>query len=88
MPFMGRSVNISASGMLLEAAALMGEGDRLSCVFMLPGEAQVTAHAEVVRVVSAEREDRPFRYGLRFLSISKESESALEGFVEGQAMRA
>ncbi|HUJ12499.1 MAG TPA: PilZ domain-containing protein [Thermoanaerobaculia bacterium] len=75
----GRSVNISATGMLLELdRVLPGEG-RLRLHFYLPGEPQaMQIEAEVLR---AEFAGTMAKYGLRFVEISEDERERIEQFV-------
>lgn len=76
---LGRSVNVSSSGMLLEVdRVLPGEGD-LRIHFYLPGDArplQVEAH-----VLRAEFSGTIARYGVRFGEISDEERERIEQYV-------
>lgn len=76
---MGRSLNISATGMLLELdRVLPGEG-KLRLHFYLPGDTNpLKVEAEVLR---AEFVGTMAKYGLRFLEISAEERERIEKFV-------
>ena len=76
---MGRSLNVSATGMLLETdRVLQGEG-RMRLQFYLPGETNpVQVVAEVLR---SEFVGTMARYGLRFVDLSVEAREQVERYV-------
>lgn len=76
---MGRSVNISATGMLLELdRVLPGEG-KLRLHFYLPGETNaLKVDADVLR---AEFVGTMAKYGLRFENLTAEERERIEKFV-------
>lgn len=76
---LGRSVNISANGMLLEVdRVLPGEG-QVRVHFFLPGDARpLQLEAEVLR---AEFSGTNAKYGLRFLTVQPEERARIEQFV-------
>ena len=75
----GRSLNISSTGMLLELdRVLPGEG-RLRLHFYLPGEQKpMEVHAEVLR---AEFVGNMAKYGLHFVEVNEEERDRIEKFV-------
>ncbi len=75
----GRSLNISATGMLLELdRVLPGEG-RLRLHFYLPGEQKpMQMEAEVLR---AEFVGTTAKYGLHFADVTEEERDRIEKFV-------
>jgi DNA-binding response OmpR family regulator len=77
---MGRSLNISATGMLIESERVLpGEG-RLRLKFFLPGEAApVQVMAEVLR---AEFSGNMARYGLRFVELQPDAREQVERYVQ------
>lgn len=76
---LGRSVNISANGMLLEVdRVLPGEG-KVRLHFFLPGDARpLQIDAEILR---AEFSGAMAKYGVRFLSASEVDRERIEQFV-------
>jgi CheY-like chemotaxis protein len=76
---LGRSVNISANGMLLEVdRVLPGEGP-IRLHFFLPGDARpLQIEAEILR---AEFSGAMAKYGVRFLSASESDRERIEQFV-------
>jgi CheY-like chemotaxis protein len=77
---LGRSLNISANGMLIESERVLpGEG-RLRLNFFLPGETSpVQVNAEVLR---SEFAGTLARYGVRFVDLSSEAEEQIERYVQ------
>jgi len=76
---LGRSVNISANGMLLEVdRVLPGEG-KVRLHFFLPGDARpLQLDAEILR---AEFSGAMAKYGVRFLGASGDDRERIEQFV-------
>jgi response regulator RpfG family c-di-GMP phosphodiesterase len=76
---LGRSVNVSSNGMLLEVERVLpGEGD-LRIHFYLPGDARplrVDAH-----VLRAEFSGTMARYGVQFAGVSDEEKERIEQYV-------
>lgn len=81
-PFFGRSGNISATGMLIEAEKVLEKGEQLKCSFFLPGSAQIKTNGEIVRTIKQAKESKTYQYGLRFAELSSEARTAIEQFVE------
>lgn len=81
-PFFGRSGNISATGMLIEAEKVLEKGEQLMCSFFLPGSAQIKTSGEIVRAMKQAGGSKTFQYGLRFSQLTTEARSAIEEFVE------
>ncbi|HEY6873611.1 MAG TPA: response regulator [Geobacteraceae bacterium] len=79
IPFFCTSHNISATGILFETDKLLNQGDRITCVFYLPGACQITTAGEVVR--SLKMPDGTLNYGVRFINLASESRGAIERFV-------
>jgi CheY-like chemotaxis protein len=78
---LGQSVDVSASGMLLQTRSWISPDEPLSIEFYLPEDAKnpVRARAEIVRVEdgSAER-----KYGLRFVEIGEWDRARIEAHVQ------
>jgi DNA-binding NarL/FixJ family response regulator len=77
--FSAHTENISSSGMLIESAATLFEGDTITFSCYLPGPGRVSANAEIVRVLKNETGKN--QYGVTFIDISDDDTSALEGFI-------
>ena len=75
----GRSVNISANGMLLEVDRVLPGDDGVRLHFYLPGDArplQLEAH-----ILRAEFAGTMAKYGLKFLNLSNDERDRIEQFV-------
>ncbi len=81
MPFTAHMDNISASGMLFQTSAQLSEGDTIICSFSLPDSEQVTATAEIVRMLEKERKDSANRYGVKFIELDPDFIAAIETFM-------
>ena len=77
------STNISVSGLLIESDGLLAVGDRISCMFFLPGACQITAVGEVVRTSRLSRVTN--QYGIRFISLKPRFQAEIENFVAANA---
>ena len=76
---LGRSMNISATGMLLEVDRVLTSEGVVRIHFYLPGDPRVLqADAEILR---AEFSGTMARYGLRFLNLPAEEKERIEHFV-------
>jgi CheY-like chemotaxis protein len=85
MPFTAHAENISSSGILLLTAANLSEGDTISCTFSLPGFGQVTAGADIVRMLEKTAKKDFNRYGLKFIELSDEAALAIEAFLDKES---
>lgn len=76
---LGRSLNISATGMLLEVDRVLPGEDRVRLHFYLPGDARpLQLDAEVLR---AEFSGAMAKYGLRFVNVHSQEQQRIEHFV-------
>ncbi|HEX7155464.1 MAG TPA: PilZ domain-containing protein [Thermoanaerobaculia bacterium] len=76
---LGRSLNISANGMLLEADRVLPQEGPLRLHFYLPGDARPLAvDAEILR---AEFSGSMAKYGMRFINQPPEERERIEKFV-------
>jgi CheY-like chemotaxis protein len=82
IPFTGYAENISVSGMLLHSDTLLDEGDAITCAFYLPDSTHINTNAEVIRILEKETEHDTNGYGIKFIDLSTEFSSAIEGFVK------
>ncbi len=79
--FLGNTVNISASGMLIECTHRLQAGDAVSPSFSLPGNtSSITATGEVVREAQTIHSGMN-RYGIKFLDIREEDKKVIESFI-------
>jgi len=83
-PFLCKTENVSTRGMLLSTAEALAPGNHISCSFYLPDGTRVVADGEVVRVIGQNSASPSNQYGIRFLTISPQSEAALDAFVQKQ----
>ncbi|MFZ3137947.1 MAG: PilZ domain-containing protein [Thermodesulfovibrionales bacterium] len=82
IPFTGYAENLSVSGMLLHSDTLLYEGDAITCAFYLPDSTHITTNAEIIRVLERETEHDTNGYGIKFIDLSTDFSSAIEGFVK------
>lgn len=76
---LGRSMNISATGMLVELDRVLPNEDRVRLHFFLPGDPKpLQLDAEILR---AEFSGTVAKYGLRFLNAGPEEKKRIEHFV-------
>jgi len=76
---LGRSMNISATGMLVELDRVLPSEDRVRLHFFLPGDPKpLQLDAEILR---AEFSGTVAKYGLRFLNAGPEEKKRIEHFV-------
>jgi len=76
---LGRSVNISANGMLLEVDRVLPGEEHVVLHFFLPGDATaIKVDAEILR---AEFSGTMAKYGLRFVNLNLEERQRIEKFV-------
>ncbi len=77
---LGRSLNVSATGMLIETERVLpGEGP-LQLQFYLPGEAQPVK--VTVDVLRSEFAGTMARYGVRFMNLEREAREQIERYVQ------
>jgi len=88
IPFTAYAENISVSGMRFRTAAVLFEGDAITCSFSLPDSARITANGEIVRVVETKTEPDTRHYGVKFIDLSAEFHSAIEEFVGRECVEA
>ncbi|HSP33369.1 MAG TPA: PilZ domain-containing protein [Thermoanaerobaculia bacterium] len=76
---LGRSLNISANGMLLEVDRVLPGEEKVRLHFFLPGDATpMKIDAEILR---AEFSGTMAKYGLRFTNLTPEERARIEKFV-------
>jgi CheY-like chemotaxis protein len=78
-PFVARIVNLSMSGLLLEADVPL-EGRVIGVKFVVPGAAQITATATVARRADA---GRTVRWGIRFTALDLAARRIIRDYVGG-----
>lgn len=85
--FFCRSMNISATGMLIETEKQFDEGTRLFCSFFLPDAKRVEAAGKIVRTLKKTNGKDGNHYGFMFTEISPEAKQSLAAFVEERAQK-
>jgi len=81
-PFLCRSENISATGMLVRAREDLEPGDRLTCSFYLPDGTRIQASGEVVRAAAQGAGSDGNLYGIKFTDLDERQRTALALFIE------
>lgn len=81
--FFCTSVNISSSGVLLEADRVIFKGDMITCSFFVPRSQIVSADCEVMRVIKIAPD--VYQYGARFVELPADAKTAIEDFVRRRA---
>lgn len=76
------SLNISASGMMIESDVALSQGEKITCSFFLPGAVRISAEGEIVRVITGQ--NGKYQCGIKFTSIPPDSRSAIESFVKSR----
>ena len=79
-PFFCNSVDISASGMLIETDKTFSQGDILSCSFFLPSTKQIQVSGKVARV--ARKSSGSNLYGIQFIDLTPDNQSAIEAYIK------
>lgn len=78
--FLGRSINVSANGMLVEVDRVLPGDGHVRLHFFLPGDPRpMQLEAEIMR---AEFAGAMAKYGLRFVSASDEERNRVEEYVQ------
>ena len=78
-PFFGRSENISATGILFSSNRLMEVGERPELNLVLPGQGQLHALTEILRVEPVPGKDPKF--GARFIDPSRQAHQMIEAYI-------
>lgn len=79
-PFFASSENISISGMLIETANRLAQGQRLLCSFFI-GHSQVKAETEVMRIEAGSGRTK---YGLRFINLDTKALVIIDLYVKSR----
>ncbi len=83
--FSCRSLDVGASGMMIETEKNLARGDSIACSFYLPDGSRIRTDAEVVNAPQPLRETRRRRYGMRFINLPGDAQKALQAFVAMQS---
>lgn len=80
--FLGNTVNISLSGVLIETSHIFTIGEAVACSFFLPGNSTpLTVSGEVMRKANGAQVGMNY-YGIRFIDIKEEDKRAIESYVK------
>jgi len=83
-PFFGRSENISSTGILFSANRVMAIGDRPELNLVLPGQGQLHAATEILRVEAVPGRDT--KYGARFIDPGRQAHQMIEAFIRKRTL--
>lgn len=81
-PFLYRTENISATGMLIKAEEIFVQGDQLSLSFYLPDGTRVSARGEVMRIIKQGNAPGACQYGIKFMDIAPSVQSLIDTFIK------
>lgn len=81
--FSCRTLDISTTGMLMETTLTFCQNDRIFCSFYLPDPdtTHILATGVVVRAIQRAPGSDANRYGIRFLDLSREAQTAMSAFL-------
>lgn len=82
--FAASTINISATGMLIESGQRLNLRDTINCSFILPGTLAIAVTGEIVRILKKPA-GSIHQYGINFTSISGAAQRIIEDFVKSQA---
>lgn len=77
---MGRSLNVSATGMLIEMDRVLASGGPLRVQFYLPGESRPVK--VLVELLRSEFVGTMARYGVRFIDLQPDAAAQIERYVQ------
>ena len=83
--FFCRSLDVSATGMLIETEQTFVLNDRLVCNFFLPDATRIGVTGEIVRLVQETTGSAANRYGVQFSALAPETKKAIEAFIASKA---
>ena len=86
-PFFCRTVNVSATGMLIETNKQLVEGARLTCSFYLPNAKKIQVAGKIVRASEAVPGDEDHQFGLMFTDITPEAKQLLVDYIVKTSMK-
>ncbi|MFA6954378.1 MAG: PilZ domain-containing protein [Thermoanaerobaculia bacterium] len=79
-PLLGKTFNVSSSGMLVEVSTALEVGTKLRVELFVPGRAtKLQVDGEIIREGEAKTEGH--EYGVRFVGLSPEAEFELARFL-------
>jgi CheY-like chemotaxis protein len=77
--FLGRSEDISVTGMLMEIENLLEIGSRITCHFTLADKSRLQPEAEVIRGYRTSGGKK--RFGIKFIGLAQASRNAIERYI-------
>jgi CheY-like chemotaxis protein len=83
-PFLYRTENISATGILIKAKEGFAQSDKVTFSFFLPDGTRITARGEIARIIKLAAEPGAVLYGINYKEIASDVKAALETFVNKQ----
>lgn len=85
--FFCRTVNVSATGMLLETNKQLTEGARLTCSFYLPNAKKIQVSGKIIRAAAAVPGDEDHQFGLMFTDITPDAKQLLVDYIVKTSMK-
>jgi CheY-like chemotaxis protein len=83
--FLGNTVNISVSGVLVETGHVISLGELVSCSFFVPGKTTpITVSGEVVRKADSKGAGMHY-YGIKFVNIREEDKVVIGDYIKKNA---
>lgn len=80
--FLGNTLNISMSGVLIETSNSLTIGDAVSCSFFVPGNTTpITASGEVVRKTNSNQPGMN-GYGIKFADLKEEDKRIIDSYIK------
>ena len=73
------SIDISITGILLETDYHLDIGDRIICLFTLPGASQIETEGDVVRSIRVQ--ESIYKYGVQFVGLPLSFRKEIENYV-------
>ena len=82
LSFLGKSENISATGMLLQSDKVLFMDDLVTCSFFLPSGTRIRTGGRVVRYEPHPSTSGLHRYGIKFAHTSSDTKFIVDSFVK------
>lgn len=83
--FLATSINISTTGLLMEAKKELSIGNIVHCSFFLPDMPAISVTGEVVRILKSQTENA-YQHGIKFTEISNSGKKIIEDFIKNHAL--
>ncbi len=81
LSFLGKSENMSATGMLLQSDKVLYKDDLVTCSFFLPNGTRIRTGGRVVRYEPHPLTPGLHRYGIKFAHTSRDTRFIIDSFV-------